>query len=672
MSIPWEMDLDVRAAGNRTESFESDNSGNSYYWDSMLAPDVMPPPRTNLTFPLDCDLPPSANIIATLAPRPPLAPPVEPRNPHGSRETHLIDLSCDEIPPTPRREVIQPRRNAVSFSSPVATTIAEESTSRLQESTRTEAASRNNPFHPCSFSGRTEHRYENLPLAPPPADQPPPLPRKFSSFQDPSAPDRVPLPRTLPATPLTHPSPTPYQPAFPPPSRTTPLLRNPSPRWNPASILHSTYTMAPSRPNPPPPLATPRWHGANQYEATSPMARQASYPVRSNAESSAPYFPTHTPTPMLTPTPIPEHSQQPPQPSTLREFDPYYLNSSHLSETLTPEMRAWDSLTKYIPVFTGQFDEDPREFLASLHELIQGRNLAAPAVLRALPSALAGTALTWFRLESPAWTGYYDFVKAFCKTFAVKYPAHVIRREATARTQGPQERPLDFIMKIRRILGRMDPPMELEQQLDLAYHNLLPLYRQKIAREELSSFQDLINECHRVDTRRLADRSKHPPPPLPSASLFPTEAYNPLTSPRNPAAPIEAELTLVQGKEPTLTVTPSSPTPNKPSSPTSPQSKPSKSPRNKPAKIPQNSTPPSLPNTPLDPNQPLPGSPATGDTDFQKMRPPPNTCWNCHRPGHHFPQCSHPRGKFCCRCGRMGTVTKTCPNCKDKPSPGNE
>ncbi|XP_066596257.1 uncharacterized protein [Prorops nasuta] len=251
MSIPWEMDLDVRAAGNRTESFESDNSGNSYYWDSMLAPDVGPPPRTNLTFPLDCDLPPSADIIATPAPRPPLAPPVEPRNPHGSREIHLIDLSCDEIPPTPRREVIQPRRNA-----------------------------------------------------------------------DPSAPDRVPLPRTLPATPLTHPSPTPYQPAFPPPSRTTPLLRSPSPRWNPASILHSTYTMAPSRPNPPPPLATPRWHGPNQYEATSPMARQASYPVRSNAEASAPYFPTHTPTPTLTPTPIPEHSHQPPQPSTLREFDP--------------------------------------------------------------------------------------------------------------------------------------------------------------------------------------------------------------------------------------------------------------------------------------------------------------------------------------------------------------
>ncbi|XP_066583753.1 proteoglycan 4-like [Prorops nasuta] len=429
MSIPWEMDLDVRAAGNRTESFESDNSGISYYWDSMLAPDVRPPPQPLLTFPPNCELPPSADIIATPAPRPPLTPPVEPSNPYGSREIQLIDLLGDEIPPTPRREVTQPRRNVVSFSSPVATTIAEESNSSFQESTRTTAADRTNPFHPCLFTGRPEHRYENVPLAPP-AAQPPPLPSKLSSFQVPGAPDRVPLPRMLPATPLTHPPPT--------------------------------------------------------------------------------------------------------------------------------------SLTKYIPVFTGQFDEDPREFLTSLHELIQDRDLAASAVLRALPSVLAGTALTWFRLESPAWTEYYDFVKVFCKTFAIKYPAHVIRQEATARTQGPQERPLDFIMKIRRILKRMDPPMELGKQLNLAYHNLLPLYRQKIAREELSSFQDLINECHRVDTRKLADRSKHLPPRLPSASLFPTETYNPLTSPRNPAAPIEAELTLVQEKNPP------SPSPLVPRPPTNP------------------------------------------------------------------------------------------------------
>ncbi|XP_066590783.1 uncharacterized protein [Prorops nasuta] len=195
MSIPWEMDLDIRAAGNRTESFESDNSGNSYYWDSLLAPDVTPPPQPPLTFPPEY-------------------------------------LSCDEIPPTPHRERIQPRRNVVSFSSPVATTIAETSNSRLQESTRTEAAYCTNPFHPYLFSGRTEPHYENLPLAPY-ADQPPPLPRKSSSFQVPSAPDRVPLPRMLPATPLTHPPPTSYQSTLPRPSRNTPLLRNPSPRLSP-------------------------------------------------------------------------------------------------------------------------------------------------------------------------------------------------------------------------------------------------------------------------------------------------------------------------------------------------------------------------------------------------------------------------------------------------------
>lgn len=53
------------------------------------------------------------------------------------------------------------------------------------------------------------------------------------------------------------------------------------------------------------------------------------------------------------------------------------------------------------------------------------------------------------------------------------------------------------------------------------------------------------------------------------------------------------------------------------------------------------------------------------DEVFEKSVP--NTCWNCHKPGHVYSQCKQNIvRKFCFRCGLRDATTVTCTRCNKR------
>lgn len=46
------------------------------------------------------------------------------------------------------------------------------------------------------------------------------------------------------------------------------------------------------------------------------------------------------------------------------------------------------------------------------------------------------------------------------------------------------------------------------------------------------------------------------------------------------------------------------------------------------------------------------------------------TCWNCGQTGHRFRACSHPKRRFCFRCGRPNVMANNCPRCSKNSKPG--
>ena len=112
-------------------------------------------------------------------------------------------------------------------------------------------------------------------------------------------------------------------------------------------------------------------------------------------------------------------------------------------------------------------------------------------LLRTLPVMFDAETTLWFDRESCNWTTFDEFVEAFRLKYGADDIQERLRQEIEHRTQGPNEDVATYFTKLRVLLDRVRPVIALNEQLDRAYRNIHPSYRERIARDSFASFVEL-------------------------------------------------------------------------------------------------------------------------------------------------------------------------------------
>lgn len=191
-----------------------------------------------------------------------------------------------------------------------------------------------------------------------------------------------------------------------------------------------------------------------------------------------------------------------------------------------PRMRdVGDTVRRWQIQFSGSKGQSIEEFLTRVQECRLISNITDEELLLAIPHLMRGIALQWCRLSQPEWRTWKDFCKDARRCYGVdRNFQQRLMAEANTRTQGPEEPVRDFIICLRTILQRCEPPLTKEQQLELTYRNLRPDIQAQVRREDVRSCEDLLSRA--MEAERVQEMRKYyRPPPSADLALLPETAY---------------------------------------------------------------------------------------------------------------------------------------------------
>ena len=104
------------------------------------------------------------------------------------------------------------------------------------------------------------------------------------------------------------------------------------------------------------------------------------------------------------------------------------------------------------------------------------------------------TALAWVRDHSSEWKTWADFCKAVQKRYGTDWLfQQALRAEVDRRTQRKEEPFEDFITNLNILIYKLNERFNDRHMLELAYNNMLPLYRLQIRLDEVSNIEQLID-----------------------------------------------------------------------------------------------------------------------------------------------------------------------------------
>ena len=148
-------------------------------------------------------------------------------------------------------------------------------------------------------------------------------------------------------------------------------------------------------------------------------------------------------------------------------------------------------LHKWRISFRGTDKNDPEDFLSRLNVCKATFGFSLEDLLRTLPAVFDAETTLWFDREFRNWTTFDEFVEAFRLQYGADDIQERLRQEKEHRTQGPNEDVSTYLTKLRVLLDRVRPVFALTEQLDRAYRNMHPSYRQRISRDLFVSFAEL-------------------------------------------------------------------------------------------------------------------------------------------------------------------------------------
>ena len=116
------------------------------------------------------------------------------------------------------------------------------------------------------------------------------------------------------------------------------------------------------------------------------------------------------------------------------------------------------------------------EFFEQLNDRRHEGHVSDRGFLSAMSCAFKGEAAKWFRMERERMRSWKMFAKMFKDRYVGEYDQQDLYDDLRRRTQGRGEK-VELFLNFKYIVSRFKKPPSVDEQVDLAYRNLLQEYR---------------------------------------------------------------------------------------------------------------------------------------------------------------------------------------------------
>lgn len=151
--------------------------------------------------------------------------------------------------------------------------------------------------------------------------------------------------------------------------------------------------------------------------------------------------------------------------------------------------------------FSGAKSEDIDAFIDAITVYKNCINVSDENALKGLPMLLDGLAATWWQGVKTTITDWEEALKSLRRAFGKSKPAHKIFRELFSKPQEEKEPTDIFVSSARALLSRLPevPKLHETHQLDMIYGLLSSRIRHRVSRDEITSFDELIQRARSIE-----------------------------------------------------------------------------------------------------------------------------------------------------------------------------
>lgn len=228
--------------------------------------------------------------------------------------------------------------------------------------------------------------------------------------------------------------------------------------------------------------------------------------------------------------------------STFRVTEPVTLASHQLenlklttpsaplfsSSNINPGVRFYDDF-RFQNVDVGrwrlQYDgvSSVNSFLERVEELRISRGVTKERLLRSAPELFTKDALLWFRMGT--FTSWDDLVQKLRYAFQPHDYEYALWEEIRRRTQGAQERVINYIAIMENLFKKLASPPSEEQRVELIRRNMLPYIQTGLSLRNLGSINELCSLAKAIESTESRIRQYCPPPTNPKLLIEPDLVY---------------------------------------------------------------------------------------------------------------------------------------------------
>lgn len=268
------------------------------------------------------------------------------------------------------------------------------------------------------------------------------------------------------------------------------------------------------------------------------------------------------------------------------------------------QMRAWrgrNPVAEWNITFSGDNKETSlNDFLSQVTLMARAERVADNDLLASAIYLFTGSAKIWYRAFYPYYRTWNELVAGLKTQFLpVDYDFWLVR-ELEQRRQGEHENFGIFFASMEMLFRNLSYRMNEQQKLNIVMRNMLPMYAERLALEEVNSLTQLASKCKRIEEVRYRIGRQTLPQIQRRDLLEPAFSHPSSNVPRHRV--FEAEV--------------------------------------------------------------YEGPDYVQVAEISNPRQKINLCYNCGNAGHRFNQCQQERTLFCYRCGLTGCVTRNCRRCQ--------